>query len=803
MLSFAFYQLIKHPEAFRKAQLEVDEVIGDGAIKVEHLSKLPYLNAVLRETLRVNATIPAIAVTAKQDDVIGGKYAVKKGEPVVCLLAKCHLDPLVYGEDASEFKPDRMLDENFEKLNKEFPNCWKPFGNGMRACIGRQFAWQEALLVLAILLQNFNFTFDDPSYQLSIKQNLTIKPLGFLMRASPRQGMSATAMEERLMSGSEPAKKKEAQRERKAGTEQPKSRGKPMAIYYGSNTGTCEALAQRLANDAPSHGYHATVVDAMDSVNQSLSHDHPIVLLTASYEGQPPDNAAHFVTWLESLNKESPTLNGVSYAVFGCGHHDWASTFHRIPKLVDQKMAEQGATRIAALGLADVARGDMFSDFDTWEADVFWPAMAEKYGASEATAEGAHPSIEVQVSAPRCSTLRQDVQEALVVATKTLTAPGVPEKKHIEIQLPSHVTYRSGDYMAVLPLNSTDIVHRAMRRFKLAWDSHLTITSPGPTLLPTGHSIPASDVFGAYVELSQPATKRDLQALVALAKDEETQKTLEKLAGDDFETEISAKRVSLLDLLEHFPLLALPMPNFLAMLPPMRVRQYSISSSPLWNPHHATLTFSILDAPSFSDPEGKRYHGVNSTYMASLQEGDKLHVAIKPSHASFHLPSDGEHTPVILVAAGTGLAPFRGFIQERAAQIATGRELADCVLWVGCREPEKDDIYHEDLAKWEAMGAVTVRRAFSRKAAASDGCKYVQDRLWADRDRVQELWQKGARVFVCGSREVGDAVRKIALQISILNRRKRGDTDEAEMEKGANEWFDTIRNERYSTDVFA
>src|SRR6266436_10027762 len=109
-----------------------------------------------------------------------------QGEPIIAFLPKVHRDPVVYGEDAEAWRPERMLDAEFDRLNKEFPNCWKPFGNGARACIGRPFAWQEALLVVVILLQNFNFTAEDPSYQLTLKQTLTIKPKGFYMRAHLR-----------------------------------------------------------------------------------------------------------------------------------------------------------------------------------------------------------------------------------------------------------------------------------------------------------------------------------------------------------------------------------------------------------------------------------------------------------------------------------------------------------------------------------------------------------------------------------------------------------------------------------------
>jgi cytochrome P450/NADPH-cytochrome P450 reductase len=131
-------------------------------------------------------------VAPKKDEIVGGKYVVKEGELIIVLVGYSHLDPKVYGEDVHKFKPERMLDENFDQLNKEFPNAWKPFGNGTRGCIGRPFAWQEALLVIAILLQNFDFEFEDPNYTLALKQTLTVKPANFKIRAISRDGLRAT-----------------------------------------------------------------------------------------------------------------------------------------------------------------------------------------------------------------------------------------------------------------------------------------------------------------------------------------------------------------------------------------------------------------------------------------------------------------------------------------------------------------------------------------------------------------------------------------------------------------------------------
>ncbi|CAO2650266.1 Nn.00g015580.m01.CDS01 [Neocucurbitaria sp. VM-36] len=795
LLSFTFYYLLKNASAYDTAQQEVDDVVGKGPITVDHLTKLPYLNAVLRESLRLSPTAPSIGLTPKEDTTIGGKYAVKAGTPIAALFPMIHRDPIAYGEDAEEFRPERMLDEEFDRRNKEFPNCWKPFGNGMRACIGRPFAWQEALLVLAMLLQNFNFSMEDSSYQLQIKQTLTIKPKGFYMRAHLRNHVSATNLERALASATiadpPPSNGAPGVRKDKA------AKGKPMAIYYGSNTGTCEALANRLASDAANHGFRADLVDTLDAARENLPTDKPIVIVTASYEGQPADNAAHFVNWISTLKEKE--LQNVSYSVFGCGHRDWAKTFHKIPKYLNATLEEHGASRLVDMGSTDAAQGDIFTDFETWEDQIFWPAMREKYGSTEADGEGSlEATLDVEISTPRSSTLRQDVREARVEEVKVLSSSGVAEKRHIEISLPSDMTYSAGDYLAILPLNPKENIHRAMRYFGLSWDSMLTMSSAGPTTLPTDTPISAIDVLGAYVELAQPASKRNVLALLDATRDEGTKKELARLSDEAFTDEITAKRVSVLDLLERFPSVQLPLGVFLKMQPPMRVRQYSISSSPLWNPNNVTLTYAVVDQPALSG-QG-RYVGVATNYLSSLAPGDKLHVSVRASHQAFHLPKDAQ-VPVIMIAAGTGLAPFRGFIQERAAQLAAGRSLAPAILFYGCHAPDSDLLYSDLLKRWEQLGAVSLRYAFSRASDQSEGCKYVQDRLYHDRADIVEQFDAGAKLFVCGSRGVGEGVQETLIKIAKERSQevKGRELDDAK----AREWFEGLRNERFATDVFA
>ncbi|KAK7421191.1 hypothetical protein QQX98_002321 [Neonectria punicea] len=788
LLSFAFYQLLKHPHTYQKAKQEVDEVVGKGVIEVGHLSKLPYINGVLRETLRINATIPLFTVEAFEDTLLAGKYPVKAGETIVNLLAKSQLDPAVFGDDVNDFKPERMFDENFERLNREFPNSWKPFGNGMRGCIGRPFAWQEALLVMVMLLQNFNFVLD-PDYAIDYKQTLTIKPKDMQMRAILRDNLTPTTLERRLAGMVVPETK--AEKTSTNGIAGESTSGVPMTILYGSNSGTCESLARRVATDAAAHGFRATKIDCLDSANDNLPTDQPVVIITASYEGQPPDNAGHFVAWIEGSKPEQKPLKDVSYAVFGCGHKDWVQTFHRIPKLVDTTLEELGATKLVDIGLTDASTSEVFADFEAWEDKSLWPALTARYNPTIPT-NGAEKGVDVVVSNLRTLTLRQDVTEARVVETRSLTTGDDKRtaKKHIEIQLPEDMSYTAGDYLAVLPINPQETVHRAMRRFKLPWDAHLEINTSGSMALPTNTSIPANDILSSYVELSQPATKRNLLTIAEAATDDATKAAIRDLANDAYTDEISSKRVSVLDVLERYPAIDLPIGEFLFMMP-------SISSSPLWNQSHVTVTFSVLNEPSLSG--SGPYLGVASSYLDSLSKGDTLHVAIRPSQAAFSLPSGPESTPIICVAAGTGLAPFRGFIQERAAMLASGRKLAPAVLFFGCRQPETDDLYRQELDKWQSIGAVDVRRAYSRASEKSEGCRHVQDRMWKDREDIIDLWQKGATVFVCGSRGVAESAKESIIKIKIeMESRIDGKTDLETTRK----WFESLRNIRYVTDVF-
>ncbi len=336
---------------------------------------------------------------------------------------------------------------------------------------------------------------------MQIQQSLTTKPKNCYIRARLRPGITAVSLQQRLSGTSSAPEVKNA-----VSVPPPTSSDTtPMTILYGSNTGTCQALAQRLASEAAQRGFSASVLD-LDS--GTIPRDQPVVIITPSYEGQPPDNGMRFMAWLEN-QKAKDSFSGAKFAVFGCGHVDWTSTFMRIPTLVDDILGSRGGDRIAELGKSDVSKRDTFGDFSKWTSEKLWPEVSKLSGVSSPTpGKLVMSEVELELSTQqRASNLQQRVLWANVTDAKTLTAPGEPEKRHIEFQLPSDMDYRAGDYLAVLPINHGDTIRRVVKRFNLPWDAVITIKKGNSTTLPTDTPLSVQELLKGYVELSQPATR--------------------------------------------------------------------------------------------------------------------------------------------------------------------------------------------------------------------------------------------------------------------------------------------------------
>ncbi|CAF1239531.1 unnamed protein product [Rotaria sordida] len=765
MLSLAFYYLLKNPHAFQKAQAEADQF---DEITVDILPKLKYIDAILKETLRLQPIVSFFSVQSKADkEILPGGYEIHKDDRISVLVRQLHRDTKVW-DRPEDFLPERMLNGGFENLP---PNAWKPFGNGQRSCLGRPFAMQESVIVIALILKHFNLEFVDPSYDLRIKQMGTIKPAGFKIRARPRQqvkiplGISIKKQEEMTPVQIPAVETNQFQ---------------PLSILFGSNSGSCESFARTLASEAPTHGFNATIA-TLDSVVGAIPCDRPVIIVTSSYEGQPCSNAKQFVAYLQS----KPELK-INYAVFGAGHHDWVNTYQKIPIYIDETLEKVGGTRIVDRGIGDAA-GDFFGAFEAWKDNLF--QVLRKMNGLQGVISQEKLSIEI-VNSTR--SLGQITDVGIVIENRLLVEASElgPAKRHIEIELPKGQTYRAGDYLAVLPTNPPEVVRQILKRFKLSIDTNIKITSSTETFLPTGYPVSAYTILWGYVELSQPISRKQVETLAALCKDENEQTQLQSLGGDAYEKEILDKRLSILDILEQYPSCDLSFSQYLRMVPSLRVRQYSISSSPLWNFESVTLSIDVLTAPALS---GLGQHwGVASNYLANLKPGDRLSCSVRASDSNFHLPTDTK-VPVVMFAAGSGIAPFRGFIQERAAQMVCGRQVGPTILYYGCRS-EKDFLYADELDKWSKIGAIQVKHVFSR--GSKDGKKYVQDLVWEDRKDIRKLFSEGARLYTCGSAtKLAGSLKTCFIKI-IADHRQCDESEAATI-------LATVDATRYSVDVFA
>ncbi|KAF7341717.1 Fatty acid hydroxylase [Mycena sanguinolenta] len=738
-------------------------------LAVDSLSPV-WFSAVMRETLRLYPTASARATNAREDTTLdGGKYALKKGDIIIVLTGPMQRDPSIWGSDvcaldppadypsdhllqAEQFRPERMLNGKFDALS---PNAWQPFGFGARACIGRAFAWQEVCLIIASIIQRFDLAFDDPSYVLKVKETLTVKPDGLRIRATVRNtGVHLYAA---------PSSTLMVNRDSAAAPEVEVSRGEglPFYVLYGSNTGTSETFAQRIANEAPSYGFHPSI-GTMDSAAGKLPADGPVILITASFEGEPADNAIHFVNWLHNLN--SSELRNVRFAVFGCGKSDWKSTFQKIPILCDDLLGKHGGDRLVARGLGDASSADFFQTFDEFEAKL-WTTLSKEYSTTRiaSLARGLQVTT-VDAGHERAASLRQaDTHLGRVIENRVLTKNG-SVKRHIEFELPEGITFRAGDYIAFLPQNPIRDVRRVPARFGLSTEEEVILSSAGPTSFPVGKPVKLWEILSGYTELSQPATRKDLGILQHAATATTTVSYLEELKTN-YNDAVLAKRLSVFQILENHLDIAISVGAFLQMLPTMRVRQYSISSSPLWNPTHVTITISVLDAPAFTGGTAPPFLGVGSNYLAGLMPGDRVQTSVRPSAAAFVLPENREQ-PVVMFCAGSGLAPMRGFIQECAEQKAAGHTTGKMLLFFGCHSPHQDFLYSDsDLAKWIEEGIVDVRPAFSRSPDDSEGCKYVQHRVWNDRADILEAYKAGASFFTCGSANIAKEIKATLVNI--------------------------------------
>jgi cytochrome P450/NADPH-cytochrome P450 reductase len=798
MLSCTIYALLKHPEVLKKAYEEVDRVLGpdtDAKPTYQQVTQLTYITQVLKEALRLWPPAPIYGIAPLQDEVIGGKYKLKKDTFIAILVLALHRDPSVWGPNPDAFNPDNFSPEAEAKRPI---NAWKPFGNGQRACIGRGFAMHEAALAISMILQRFRLV-DHERYQMHLKETLTIKPDGFKIKVRPR-----TDKERGAYAGQTAA----AATARAAPVPAARTRpghNTPLLVLYGSNLGSAEELATRVADLAEVNGF-ATKLAPLDDYVGKLPEQGGVLIFCASYNGAAPDNATQFVKWLTGdLPKDA--FAKVKYAVFGCGNSDWAATYQSIPRIIDEQMAAHGARAVYARGEGD-ARSDLDGQFESWFAKAA-PVAVKEFGVDTNFTRRAddEPLYKVEPVAPTtinavvalggASPMKVQVNNEL--QNKTGANASDRSTRHIEVQLPPNLTYRVGDHLSVVPRNDPVLVDAVARRFGFlpADQIKLQVAEGRRAQLPVGDAVSVGRLLTEFVELQQVATRKQLQIMSEHTRCPVTKPKLLAYVGDDAESaeryrsEILSKRRSVYDLLDEHPACELPFHAYLEMLSLLAPRYYSISSSPSGDAARCSVTVGVVEAPA-SSGRGV-YKGICSNYLAGRRAGDTVHATVRETKAGFRLPDD-PWMPIIMIGPGTGLAPFRGFLQERAARKAGGAKLGPAMLFFGCRHPEQDFLYADELKAFAADAVTELHTAFSR----GDGPKtYVQHLVAAQKDKVWSLIEQGAIVYVCGDGGKMEPDVKAAL-MSIHRERTGGD------EAAASRWIDDMgtRN-RYVLDVWA
>ena len=685
LLSCTIYALLKHPEVLKKAYEEVDRVLGPD-INVrptyQQVTQLTYITQILKEALRLWPPAPAYGIAPLQDELIGGKYRLKKNTFITILVMALHRDPGVWGPNPDKFDP-----ENFgpEAEARRPVNAWKPFGNGQRACIGRGFAMHEAALAIGMILQRFRLI-DVHRYQMHLKETLTIKPEGFKIKVRPRDDRERGA----FAGGATAAKTVSAAP--RPQTQTRLGHDTPLLVLYGSNLGSAEELATRVADLAEVNGF-ATRLAPLDDYAGKLPEQGGVLIFCASYNGAPPDNATQFVKWLGgALPKDA--FAKVRYTVFGCGNSDWAATYQSVPRFIDEQLAAHGGRGVYARGEGD-ARSDLDGQFQKWFAAAAPAAMKELGLDSEfARSSDDAPLYTVEPVAP--TAVNAVVAQGGVAPMKVLVNselqnrtganPSERSTRHIEVQLPAGLAYRVGDHLSVVPRNDPALVDQVARRFGFlpADQIRLHVAEGRRAQLPIGDAVSVGRLLTEFVELQQVATRKQIEILSEHTRCPITKPKLLGYVGDDdasaerYRAEVRAKRKSVFDLLEEHPASELPFHAYLEMLSLLAPRYYSISSSPAADPSRCSVTVAVVEGPASS---GRGiYRGVCSNYLAGRRVSDTVHATIRETKAGFRLPDDAS-VPIIMIGPGTGVAPFRGFLEERAHRKAQGANLGPALLF--------------------------------------------------------------------------------------------------------------------------
>ncbi|CAJ2500259.1 Uu.00g031120.m01.CDS01 [Anthostomella pinea] len=410
-----------------------------------------------------------------------------------------------------------------------------------------------------------------------------------------------------------------------------------------------------------------------------------------------------FVKWL--THQEGGSFRPVQYAVFGCGNREWQHTYQATSIFLDNRLKELGAQAVADRGQVDAGEGNIFADFDTWQTDHLWPGIANIHG-NQWVHDGLLDTVDTEPLDNNYQNPNSggsdlpSVMDVEVEEIKALTAEETRPKFWAKLKLPKGAGYDVGDYLQVYPRNSVQDIERLKHALKKQGHDE---TDPVVSKISSHHelSLPAS---------SKAIGTKQIEILIQACASEKDKAGLSEIAKSSFNTSPTV-RPSILELL----LSVLALAQLVTLLPPIRPRLDCISSSPLASPNHCALTWSLITRDG-------AIPGLASNRLAGLQPGDTLTCASRPGHDRFRPPPQLS-TPIIMIYASVGIAPFLGFVAHRAEMVrrepALREQLAPMLLYIVGRSL-RHVIHPEELRR---SAVIDVRYANSKGEA--DAASYV------------------------------------------------------------------------------
>eukprot|EP00197_Chlamydomonas_leiostraca_P012125 CAMPEP_0202864656 /NCGR_PEP_ID=MMETSP1391-20130828/4809_1 /ASSEMBLY_ACC=CAM_ASM_000867 /TAXON_ID=1034604 /ORGANISM="Chlamydomonas leiostraca, Strain SAG 11-49" /LENGTH=667 /DNA_ID=CAMNT_0049544423 /DNA_START=66 /DNA_END=2069 /DNA_ORIENTATION=- len=600
-----------------------------------------------------------------------------------------------------------------------------------------------------------------------------------------------------------------------------------IRILYGTQTGTAERFSKQLGGELRKKYGDALIVDVLDLENyrgqDQLPREKLVVMCVATYgDGEPTDNAAEFFSWLGKeveaveAGEKQAYLEGCSFAVFGLGNKQYEH-FNAMGKKAFKALQALGGKPLVRRGDGD-DDGCIDDDWDKWCGELF-PALAQVSDLVGCADQNGSASTAIEVAAYDVEVLPAGIAEVppfalggtgkdhhspywapITTARELHTSQSDRSCIHAEIDISgAGVRYEAGDHVAVYAQNSAPVVEEVAKLLGTPADTIIQLKAPAGAqglAAPLPGPISLRTALAYFADVLSCPHKEALAALSTFASNKAEAERLAKLASHegkaDYAEFISKPHRSLLEVLRAFPSAKPSLGAFFGCIAPrLQPRFYSISSSPRPHPASVHVTCALVRDTM---PTGRIHEGVASTWLARQKgvAGTKVPVFIR--HSNFKLPKDATK-PVVMVGPGTGLAPFRGFLQERLGLATSGAKLGPAVLFFGCRNRAHDYIYEQELAGFLEGGALTsLHVAFSRHGAAKD---YVQHHLERQAGAVWELLgEQGGYLYVCGdAKHMAKDVHKAL--IAIVQGAKQCSGTQAEA------WVKQFTDEgRYQRDVW-